>query len=93
MTSADNRTLADRYADAVLEKRALEEKVKAMRAAILDLGVKELRGAYSTVVVTEGTQTRLDQAKVRLLLNDDQYASCLTKAPVTYVRFKGGDDE
>lgn len=91
--NADNRTLADRYADAVMEKRALETKVKAMRAAILDMGVRELRGAYSAVAVTEGTQTRLDQNKVRLLLTDEQYASCLTTVPVSYVRVKGGEDE
>lgn len=91
--SADNRTLADRYADAVMERRTLDAKVKAMRAAILDMGAKELRGAYSTVSVTESTQTRLDQNKVRLLLTDDQYASCLVSTPMTFVRVKGADSE
>jgi len=91
--NADNRTLADQYADAVREKKDLETKVLFLRAKILSLGMSELQGQYCVVQVSKRKQRRIDTTKVREILTPEQLEACLFDREVEVVNVKEAPHE
>lgn len=93
MSSADNRTLADQYADAVRVRKDWETRTLFLRAKILSLGVDELEGQYCVVQVVRQKQRRVDTRKVREILSPEQLDECLVDSEVERVVVKEAGGE